>query len=117
MSAAPERAGWISTYWEQGMEGDFLYIFQEGPANADGTWPIDKMSVIEAGGELTIVGDDGATLWSGTLAWRRLGLLGIFGRRGLTPAGIDAETWRAWFERRPPLTARYRPPQAATRRR
>lgn len=110
MTDEPERVGWITTYWEQGMEGYVMYVFQEGPASADGSWPIDKMFLIAAGGELTIVDDDGATLWSGTLASRRLGLFGLFGRRALIPPEIDPETWTSWFERRPPLNARYRPP-------
>jgi hypothetical protein len=114
MTDEPARVGWITTYYEQGMEGYVMYVFQEGPESADGTWPIDKMFALSPGSELTIVGDDGAILWSGTLVLRRLGLFGLFGRRALIPRGIDPESWRSWFERRPPLTARYRSAPASS---
>lgn len=73
-----------------------------------------SMWIVEPGARLTILAPDGAVLWSGTVASRRLGLLGLLGETTLAPPGIEPAQWRGWFERSPPLAARYLPPHRGT---
>ncbi len=106
----PEERGWISTFWEQGMEEPPWLVFQGRSPDGDERWDRGLMRRLDGGDRLTIIGDDGEVLWSGALRWRRLGLFGIVGPRTLAPAGIDEALWRSWFVRKPPLVARWRRP-------
>lgn len=111
-----ELRGVIATYWAQGMEEGEWLIFQEEATIRRGDdgreqWLMEGMWPLEAGGRLTIVGPDGSTWWSGTLAWRRPGLLGLVGEPTLTPPEIAEARWLAWFHHEPPLVARYTPPR------
>ena len=102
-----EELGWISTFWEQGMEESPWLIFQGRSPDGDDRWERERMRRLAAGDRLTILESEGAVLWSGTLSVRRLGLLGIIGPRTLAPAGIDEALWLSWFRRNPPLVARW----------
>ncbi len=106
--------GWISTFWEQGMEETPWLVFQGRSPDGEDRWERGRMRRLAAGDRLTIFDSDsdsdGATLWSGTLSARRLGLLGIIGPRTLAPAGVDEALWLSWFRRDPPLVARWRRP-------
>lgn len=112
--------GFISTYQAQGMEADEWLVFQDAAhvrRGADGreAWAMEGMWPIEAGAALTIVAVDGAVLWSGVLAARRTGLLGL-GPPTLVPPGVEPARWLAWFHHQPPLAARYEPPAGGPRR-
>lgn len=106
--------GVLSHYWAQGMEeGEWLVFHDEAHVRRDpdgrASWAMAGMWRIEPGASLTIFAPDGHVLWSGTLAWRRTGWLGLLGPRTLTPPGIDPARWLAWFHHEPPLSARYTP--------
>jgi hypothetical protein len=100
--------GWISEYWEQGMEY-VAAIFQDRShaTGRDGGWRYEGMHSLCEGDELTILADDGAVLWSG-----RVGSMGCDGRLEIMPAtsawvppGIDPAQWREWFCASPSLCA------------
>ncbi len=117
---ADEIEGLVARYSAQGMEGEAWLVFQERAhvrRGADGSeaWAMEGMHRLEAGGRLTIVAPDGGVLWSGTLAWRRAGALGLLGPYTLAPPGIEPARWEAWFDHEPPLTARYAPPRGGAR--
>lgn len=108
--------GFVSHYWAQGMEEGEWLVFQEAAhvrRRDDGSeeWAMEGMWPIEPGASLTIFAEDGSVLWSGTLALRRTGLFGVFGRTTLAPPGIEEARWLEWFHRVPPLKARYESPR------
>ena len=106
--------GWISEFWEQGMEGEFFRIFQDR-AFADGRdsgWHPDGMHVLSVGDALTIYGEDRRILWAGVIRARRCGFLNL---RKLYPSNPDwcpedvsLTDWNDWFRQNPPLEAVFR---------
>lgn len=68
--------GWISTFWEQGMEEYPRLIFQDEVFTEGSQWMREGMHDVAAGDELTIFTPDGEVLWQGKLKWRRQGWFG-----------------------------------------
>ena len=101
--------GWISTFWEQGMEEMPWLIFQDeqfvGPQ--PGSWSREGIHQLYHGDKLTIYAPDGAVLWSDRLRTRRKGFFGKLhaGAHDWFPLEVGPETWNAWFNTQPPLRA------------
>jgi hypothetical protein len=105
--------GWVSEFWEQGMEEAPWLIFQDHRYTNGESWDRAGMHRLAPGGTLTIFADGrSSVLWSGVLRQRRLGLLGVLGPRSLTPNEVNEATWVSWFRRSPSLQADYCPPAA-----
>ena len=105
--------GWISDYNEQGMEGDYLLVFQDEAHVAGDQWDRAGMMELRPGDALTILDPGGGVRWSGTVGARRTGvLLALFGRQWphWSPRDVPFETWVGWFRERPPLRATLRRP-------
>lgn len=108
-----ELHGWISDFWEQGMEEPPWLIFQdekyaESPA---GGWSRDGMHTFAEGDHLTILGEDGSVLWAGRLESRKTGWFSRLPASSCDwhPEDVPAETWSGWFRRSPSLRAVFRP--------
>lgn len=109
--------GYLSHFWEQGMEEPPWLIFQDarycaGPKEG---WERQGLHTLEHGGQLTIFKEDGSVLWAGTITTRREGWFSRLqaGSSQWHPEGMDLETWSAYFSHDPPLRASYRPPSAS----
>lgn len=94
--------GWVSTFWEQGMEEPAWLIFQDERYTQGDQWLREGMYELSPGDELTIYAPDGDLLWQGSLVLRRQGW---FARPTLVPAEIGQSQWQQWFEMHPPLRA------------
>lgn len=106
--------GYVSTFWEQGMEESPWVIFQDarhcvGPNHG---WEREGMHTFAHGGQLTIFAPDGTVVWAGTITTRRLGMFGKLRAGGSDwhPEGMAKERWDKFFHYEPPLNATYRPP-------
>lgn len=103
--------GWISDFWEQGMEGERWHVFQDIAFAQDRAhgWRREGMYLLQTGDRLTILADDGHLLWQGTLAARRLRW---FGRKVSPyepewhPVDVSMAVWLGWFRQRPVSRAR-----------
>lgn len=95
--------GWISNYWEQGMEEPARLIFQDERFTNGRSWSPEGMHEPLPGDELTIYSPDGDVLWQGRLKLRRKGW---FGESTLIPPEVGEAQWRHWFHLEPPLRAR-----------
>lgn len=102
--------GWVSDFWEQGMEGERWHLFQDA-AHAQGReqgWRREGMLLLQSGDELTIFADDGSLRWQGVLLARRLRW---FGRKvsphesAWHPHDVTVELWQGWFRQQPALIA------------
>ncbi|MBK7201954.1 hypothetical protein [Candidatus Amarolinea dominans] len=111
LSLAPPQTGWISEYWEQGMEEMPWHIFQDERFCGSRTegWLHAGIVQLGDGQHLTILNDEGQVMWAGVLHSRRLHWLG---RRPTQPWNyqwhpltVPAETWTAWFEAKPSYRA------------
>ena len=95
--------GWISTFWEQGMEESAWLIFQDERFAQGNQWSRQGMHQLGPGDQLTIFAPDGDVLWHGRLQWRRQGW---FGPKTWGPKEVGEKQWQHWFELSPPLRAR-----------
>lgn len=98
--------GWISTFWEQGMEEYPWLIFQDETFTEGESWLREGMHQLQAGDHLTIFAPDGDVLWQGELRPRRQGW---FGRSTLVPPEVGEGQWDSWFYLKPSLRARLKP--------
>jgi len=99
--------GFLSTYWEQGMEEMPWQVFQDERFVSGSSWDREGMHRLEPGKRLRVFGSDGTVLWEGRLESRRVGLFGRLhaGASNWFPAGIEQVTWEAWLRSQPPLRA------------
>lgn len=105
--------GFLSNYFEQGMEEAAWLTFQDQRfcASLEADWKMEGLHRIGPGDSLQVLHNDGSQAWQGQLQlngggfWRRL--------RGqpatLKPPEIETEIWHDWFHRNPPWRALYRP--------
>lgn len=109
--------GYISTYWEQGWEGDDLLVFQDAAYIEGDRWSLDGMYTIQPGDRLTIYATDGRTLWSGVVPPPPTRIDRILQSLGLQAPSLPAD-WSHWFRGKEKLEAEYepRPPRADPRR-
>ena len=100
--------GWISTYWEQGMEELPWLIFQDEAFTQGATWDREGLHRLEPDDYLTTFDLDGTVLWQGSLTTRRRGWFGRLwgGSSHWFPAEVGDQQWNEWFRRHPPLRAR-----------
>lgn len=109
-----ELTGWISDYWEQGMEGLFYRVFQDEKfaESRFAGWQPEGMHILGEGHHLTIFDEEQKILWSGTIKTRRYGLLNLcklYPSNPLwTPENVSLEDWNKWFRHQPPLEAALR---------
>ena len=107
-----ELYGFLSTFWEQGMEEPAWLIFQdqrfcETPRKG---WTRNGIHRLEAGAHLRLFERDASVIFEGVLGAKPKGLLGrLFKKPTLFPPEIAEETLKAWFDRAPCLRAHYRP--------
>ncbi len=106
-----ELLGWISEYYEQGMEGDYWHTFQDGryTESHERGWDRAGMYILRAGDHLTIIDVNGETLWQGVLQPRRHGFLRLCVLKvdaRWHPEHIPYDQWRGWFRHRPALEAK-----------
>lgn len=105
--------GWISDYWEQGMERQPDRIFQDKRFCGSRTenWNRKGMFLLEPGDKLTIFDEQDEILWSGILEKRRNGCLGLTtfypSDYEWFPKDVEFETWESWFKHQPPLKATF----------
>lgn len=107
---AQQRWGYLSSFWEQGMEEFPWRIWQcrrhcQSPTTG---WGREGMHRLGEGDELEILHHDGSLLWRGCLQARRKGW---FGRLRVSdpdwyPPEVASKSWQQWFEQNPPLRAR-----------
>lgn len=106
--------GWISEYWEQGMEEMPWHIFQDERFCASRTegWLHAGIVQLGDGQHLTILNDEGQVMWAGELRARRLRW---FDRHPTQPWNywwhpltVPAATWTAWFGTTPSYRATLR---------
>ncbi len=119
MGHGGELLGWISTFWEQGMEEGEWLVFQDrrfARVDDEGrrSWDREGMHVLGPGDRLQIRDSAGVVLWDGVIEDRRVGLVEdpvgmILGHRTMVPADVEESIWGAWFHREPPLEASYWP--------
>jgi len=107
------RWGFLSNYFEQGMEEAAWLTFQDQRfcASLEAGWQMEGLHRIGPGDSLQVLRDDGSLAWQGRLQmvrggfWQRL--------RGqpatLKPPEIEPEVWHDWFHRSPPWRALYLP--------
>lgn len=107
--------GWVSTYTAMELEGVVWLVFQDAryATGREHDWRFEGMHQLGIGDQLTIFDNNGAVLWSGVIAPRRVGILGL---RKLnpdhyewSPEGISRETWMGWLSQHPSLAATYQP--------
>lgn len=107
------RHGFVSDFWEQGMEEAPWHIFQDRRycASRQGGWSREGMEELAEGSHLTLFRPDGTVLWSGTLRGRRKGWFGWLPAAASDwhPPELDAATWDSYFRQSPPLRAHYLP--------
>jgi protein-S-isoprenylcysteine O-methyltransferase Ste14 len=94
--------GTLEGYWEQGWEGRISFVFQPD----DSTQPI----FLQHGQRLTILNDDGTTLWSGIIqfvkrGWRDNHNLDADIWSYIKQKDVTYAQWMEWFWRKPPLKA------------
>lgn len=112
---AGEFHGFLSTFWEQGMEEPPWHIFQDR-AFCEGLergWERAGIHPLAEGSRLTIFDLDSRVLWSGEVKGRRLGWFGRLQASSCDwhPPEVPAEVWRGYFHRNPPLRAFYQSPR------
>lgn len=95
--------GWISTFWEQGMEELPWLIFQDEAFTQGEAWSREGMHQLRDGDQLTLFTPDGDVLWQGELRSRRQSW---FGQPTLVPPEVGPGQWKSWFSMSPPLRAR-----------
>lgn len=111
MSSFIELHGWISEYWEQGMEGFSFLTFQdrEFAESREKNWRHEGMYILQEGDELTIFDDGEKIIWTGLIETRRGGFLHLCkispSDKDWTPQDISLEKWKGWFNYHPPLNA------------
>jgi hypothetical protein len=112
--------GWISEYWEQGMERMPLRIFQDREfckSRLEG-WKFEGMYLLQPNQSLTIYDDNNCTLWDGQIKVLRFGFLKLNKMSPdsyyWTPEDVEFETWRDWFKESPPLKAKLTLPLEAS---
>lgn len=105
--------GFLSNYWEQGMEEAPWLTFQdqrycESPERG---WHDKGLHKLTEGCHLTVMADDSSVRWQGTLKppdqalWRRLWSPDTT----IRPSQIAETEWHDWFHRAPPWRAHFRP--------
>jgi hypothetical protein len=104
--------GFVSTFYEQGMEEPAWSIFQDRTfcESHDRGWDRAGLQRFSEGAHLTVFEHDGRVLWSGVMEGRRRGW---FGRLHASdgdwhPAEVAPEVWQSYLVRTPPLRAHYR---------
>lgn len=99
--------GWISTFFEQGMEEPAWFIFQDERFTQGDQWSRDGMHRLGDGDHLTIFKPDGQILYCDVLRHRKVGFFRKIyaGNHDWSPPEIALETWQAWFNSHPPLRA------------
>lgn len=107
--------GFLSTFWEQGMEEPPWHIFQDR-AYCDGPdrgWDRAGLHQLAEGSQLRVFDHDYRVLWSGQVKGRRQGWFGRLnaGSCDWHPREVPAEVWRSYFNRNPPLRALYQLPR------
>ena len=109
LTAVPdyEYQGFISDFWEQGMEESPWLTFQDQRLCKTplAGWDRAGMYRLKVGSRLRIFEDDGGVLWQGTLGHDQRGLLGRLTGKPISakPPDVDQTTWDSWFRKRPPL--------------
>lgn len=107
------RWGFLSNYFEQGMEEAAWLTFQEQRfcASLEAGWQMEGLHRIGEGDSLQVLRNDASLAWQGRLQrvrggfWQRL-----CGQPAtLKPPEIEPEVWHDWFHRSPPWRALYRP--------
>jgi hypothetical protein len=97
--------GFLSTFWEQGMEEDAWLILQDQRYCDDLNtgWLREGMRRISLGDHLTIFEQDGRTCWQGVLGsgprtlWERLRSI----PPPLFPRDMEESVWKGWFKATP----------------
>lgn len=94
--------GTLEAYWEQGWEGRISFVFQLNDSNQ----PI----FLQFGQRLTILNEDGTTLWSGVIhfvkrGWRDNHELDADIWSYIKQKDVTYAQWMEWFWRKPPLKA------------
>ncbi|MEZ5426162.1 MAG: hypothetical protein R2747_07855 [Pyrinomonadaceae bacterium] len=113
-NANPILKGWISEYWEQGMEGTFFRVFQDENLARDrfSGWRPEGMHILSEGDLLTIFSPEKEVLWTGLIEPRRCGFLKLKklhpANSDWTPENVSPEDWEGWFRFSPPLEATFR---------
>lgn len=111
--------GYLSDFWEQGMEEAPWLIFQDARycAGPRGGWDREGLHRLGEGDRLTIFNEDGSVCWAGTITTRRVGWFSKLqaGSSQWYPEGMDSTTWTGFFRHDPPLKASYRPARSELR--
>ncbi len=109
LTAAPDNRlrGFLSDFWEQGMEERPWLIFQDQRfcRNHRTGWDRAGMYRLKVGARLKIFDHEGGLLWQGTLGDDERGFWGRLTGKPLSvkPADVEQQTWDSWFKSRPPL--------------
>lgn len=100
--------GWISTYWEQGMEEPPWLIFQDEHFTQGDSWNRQGLMRLEPRDQLTIFAPDNSVLFQAQLETRRRGWFGKLypGSWDWFPVEVGEKQWNEWFRHSPPLRAR-----------
>ena len=100
--------GWISTYWEQGMEESPWLIFQDELFTQGESWHPQGVMRLEPRDHLTIFAPDTSVLFQGQLETRRRGWFAKLypGSSEWFPVEVGEKRWNEWFRHQPPLRAR-----------
>ncbi len=108
-----QRWGYLSNFWEQGMEEFPWRIWQcrrhsQSPTTG---WSREGMHRLAEGDQLEVLQHDGCLLWRGCLQTRKQGWFGKLrvSRPDWHPPEVASEVWQRWFEQNPPLRARLLP--------
>lgn len=102
--------GWISDYYEQGMEYDYWLILQDQRYAASRTagWEPAGLIILQPGDRLSIYHDDGHCIWQGHLGTppqpHRSGQP-LPSNLPWWPTTLTFAEWIGWFRHTPALTA------------
>ena len=99
--------GWLLDYHEQGMESQFIPMFQDArfAENRSEGWEREGLYTLMPGDHLVVRDEDGKVLFEGTLVKRRRGLL--YQAKMLAPpwlSGVSYTRWHGWLKARLPAT-------------
>ena len=102
-----ELKGFLSDFWEQGMEEPPWHTFQDQRLCETYRlgWDRAGMYILKVGSRLKIFDHEGDVLWEGTLGHDQRGFLGRLTGKPISakPPDVDQATWASWFKMRPHL--------------